>query len=163
MTATERRNTFLPNNAEPTREKKWKAPETGWLKVNWDASFSKNQGLMGFGAVVRDETGMVMAAQCKSFVGFLDPTVAEARAALMAIQLCRKRSLMPSIQRARIGATSVYWWRISGVTCRCSSNGGCLIYVEKGTVLPIHYPSLLQLTLRTFIGSLNPLIVLRIL
>ena len=24
--ATERSNTFLPNNAEPTREKKWKAP-----------------------------------------------------------------------------------------------------------------------------------------
>jgi hypothetical protein len=49
------------------------------------------------------------------------------------------------------------------VTCRCSNNGGCLIYAEKGIVLPIHYPSLLQLTLWTCIGSLNPLIVLRIL
>jgi ribonuclease HI len=94
MTTTKRRNIFLPNNVEPTREKKWKSPEAGWLKVNRDASFSKNQGWMGFGAVVRDETGMVLAAQCKSFVGFLDPTVAEARAALMAIQFCRERGFM---------------------------------------------------------------------
>ena len=78
VTATKRSNTLLPNNAEPMREKKWKVPEFGWLKVNWDASFSKNQGGMGFGAIVRDATGMVLAAQCKSFVGFLDLTVAEA-------------------------------------------------------------------------------------
>ena len=94
VTATERSNTFLPNHTEPMREKRWIAPEAGWLKVNWDASFSKNQGGMGFGAIVRDATGMVLAAQCKSFVGFLDPAVAEARAALMAIQFCQERGFM---------------------------------------------------------------------
>ena len=91
VTTTERSNNFLPNHTKPMREKRWIAPEAGWLKVNWDASFSKSQGRMGFGAVVRDETRMVLAAQCKSFVGFLDPAVAEARAALMAIQFCQER------------------------------------------------------------------------
>ena len=69
----------------------WMAPETRWLKANWDASFSKNQGWMGLGAVVRDETRMVIATECKSVVGALDPTVAEARAVLLTIQLCRER------------------------------------------------------------------------
>jgi hypothetical protein len=89
MNVTERRSTVLPNIAV-MRERKWKAPEAGWLKANWDASFSKTQGWMGFGVVVRDETGMVIVAQCKSFVGALDST-AKARAALMAIQMCRER------------------------------------------------------------------------
>ncbi|KAE8022361.1 hypothetical protein FH972_008165 [Carpinus fangiana] len=90
MAVTENRNTTLPN-AAVTRERKWTAPGADGLKANWDASFSKTQGWMGFGAVVRDETGMVLAAQCKSFAGALNPTVAEARAALLAIQLCKER------------------------------------------------------------------------
>jgi ribonuclease HI len=90
MAVTENKNTTLPN-AAVTRERKWAAPEAGWLKANWDASFSKTQGWMGFGAVVRDEKGMVIVAQCNSSAGALDPTVAEARAALLAIQLCKER------------------------------------------------------------------------
>lgn len=38
-----------------------------------------------------DGTAAVIAAQCNSFVGVLDLTVAEARAALMAIQLCKEQ------------------------------------------------------------------------
>jgi ribonuclease HI len=59
-----------------------------------NASFSKTEGWMGFGAVVRDETCMAIAAQCNSFASALDPTVAEAQAALLAIPLCKERGFM---------------------------------------------------------------------
>jgi ribonuclease HI len=72
----------------------WKAPESGWLKVNWDASVEKNQGRMGFGVVVRNEKGDVIAAQCQYALGLFDPAVAEARAALLGVHLCRERGFI---------------------------------------------------------------------
>lgn len=76
------------------RLRSWSAPLTGWLKANWDASFEKHHGWMGFGVVVRDERGFVVAAQVKTFLDSFDPSVAEARAALMAIQLCKEMGFM---------------------------------------------------------------------
>jgi hypothetical protein len=61
MAVMKNRNMTLPN-AAVTRERKWTAPEARWLKANWDAFFSKTQGWMGFGVVVRDKTGIVLAA-----------------------------------------------------------------------------------------------------
>lgn len=71
----------------------WAAPSTGWFKVNWDASFHKNRGWMGFEVVVRDDKGCLVVALGKMVVGCLDPTVAEARALLMAIKLCKDLGL----------------------------------------------------------------------
>ncbi|XP_059429127.1 uncharacterized protein LOC132162934 [Corylus avellana] len=68
----------------------WTAPCPRWLKVNWDASFQLSSGRMGFGAVVRDEQGTVKAAISKTMVGRLDPSVAEGRALLVAIGLCKE-------------------------------------------------------------------------
>jgi ribonuclease HI len=59
------------------------------VKLNWDASIEREAGKMGYGAIVRDERGLVVAAQRQSVLGNLDPTLAEAGAALMAIQLCK--------------------------------------------------------------------------
>jgi hypothetical protein len=58
--------------------------DTEWLKANWDASNEKNRN------GVEDEKGEVIVAQCKSIVEALDPNVVEARATLMAIQMCRE-------------------------------------------------------------------------
>jgi hypothetical protein len=44
--------------------KRWCALESGWVKVNWDASIDHEKGWMRYGAVVRDEHGLVVAAQC---------------------------------------------------------------------------------------------------
>jgi hypothetical protein len=84
---------FRPSLAV-TNNTVWKAPESGWLKVNWDASVEKNQGRMGFGVVVRNEKGDVIAAQCQSTLGLFDPAVAEARAALLGVPLCRECGFM---------------------------------------------------------------------
>ena len=50
----------------------------GWIKVNSDASVDKKRGWLGYGAVARDERGVVMAAQCRTIKGNLDVTLAEA-------------------------------------------------------------------------------------
>jgi ribonuclease HI len=67
----------------------WTAPQPGWLKVNWDASFQRTHSWMGFGVVVRDEKGRLVAATSKTVAGSLEPALAEAWGALIAIRLCK--------------------------------------------------------------------------
>jgi hypothetical protein len=59
------------------------------VKVISNVSVNQKKGWMGYGAVVRDARGVVMAAQCKTIRGNLDATLAEAGAMLMAIHLCQ--------------------------------------------------------------------------
>jgi hypothetical protein len=70
---------------------KWMAPPQGWYKANWDAAIVKNIGRMGFGVVIRDHKGLMCVSKSITRQGFLDPKVAEASAAFLAIQLCRER------------------------------------------------------------------------
>ncbi|XP_059441844.1 uncharacterized protein LOC132174168 [Corylus avellana] len=74
-------------------EEVWRPPCHGWWKVNWDASLGKEQGWMGFGVVVRDDRGQLLAAYSKTLRGNLEVAQAEARAALIAIQFCRSLGL----------------------------------------------------------------------
>ena len=60
----------------------------GWVKANWDAALDSKLGRMGYGVLVRDHIGHVRVARCMNQYGFLSPAAAEARAALMATQLC---------------------------------------------------------------------------
>ena len=48
---------------------------------------------MGFGVVVRDEWGRILAIQSKTEQGQLEPTLAEARASLIAIKLCKNMGI----------------------------------------------------------------------
>jgi hypothetical protein len=65
----------------------WTAPCPGWLKVNLATSFHNANSWMGFGLVVRDEKGEVVATLCKTAMGCLDPPLAEATNLLEAIKL----------------------------------------------------------------------------
>ena len=40
---------------------KWMAPTSGWLKMNWEASIAKDKDWMGFGMVLQDEKGLLVA------------------------------------------------------------------------------------------------------
>ena len=70
---------------EPTP---WQPPPLGWYKVNWDASVSKQKGRMGL-VVIRDGQRKFIAAQSKIELGCLGLSVAEVRAALLAIRAMR--------------------------------------------------------------------------
>jgi ribonuclease HI len=68
----------------------WTAPNSGWFKANWDAALESKSGRMGYGVVIRDQNGQVRAAQSYFQQGFLSPAAAEARAAIMAVTLCKE-------------------------------------------------------------------------
>ena len=57
--------------------------------MNLDASIAEGKDWMGFGMVLRDEQGLVIATYSKTFFGRLDVLKAKARAALTAIQFCK--------------------------------------------------------------------------
>jgi hypothetical protein len=65
LQASENRNMDAPSVAVQ-RDRRWRAPEEGWLKANWDASSARSQDRLGFGVVVRTENGTVVAAQSKT-------------------------------------------------------------------------------------------------
>ena len=66
----------------------WRRPPLRWFKANRDALVSKQQGRMGLGVMIQDGQGKYIATQSKTVLGCLDPSAAEARAALLAIRLC---------------------------------------------------------------------------
>jgi ribonuclease HI len=68
--------------------KVWKPPDVGFLKVNWDASVNVNAGVIGLGCVIRNEEGLVMGAKCCVCKAQADPLLAEAMAALLALDFC---------------------------------------------------------------------------
>ncbi|XP_059445374.1 uncharacterized protein LOC132177155 [Corylus avellana] len=74
------------DDESPTR---WKAPENGWVKVNWDIALDKANGRIGVGVIVRNEAGRVIAAKGSTRLGLLDATAAEALGAFMAVCLCK--------------------------------------------------------------------------
>ena len=71
----------------------WTSPPVGYVKVNWDASISKQQNKMGVGLAVRDHTGQVwvMACATKDFIN--DPTTAEAVGAWFTVALAKRLGL----------------------------------------------------------------------
>jgi ribonuclease HI len=68
-------------------ELKWSAPPEGWIKVNCDGSFTAQAKTAGVGAVARDHLGAVLFAACAPVDNFGYAEEAEARAALMGVEL----------------------------------------------------------------------------
>ncbi|XP_059436346.1 uncharacterized protein LOC132169309 [Corylus avellana] len=60
------------------RNTKWgKPPDQDSVKVNWDASISKDLGMMGVGVILRNHDGEVIASFCTSKPRYLEPGSAE--------------------------------------------------------------------------------------
>jgi hypothetical protein len=68
-------------------ELQWSAPPEGWIKVNCDGSFTARSKTAGAGAVARDHLGAVLFAACAPVENCDDAEEAEARAALMRVEL----------------------------------------------------------------------------
>ena len=67
----------------------WLPPPVGHVKVNWDASISKQQNKMGVRIAVRDHTdkALVMACATKDFIN--NPTMAGAVGVWLAVALVK--------------------------------------------------------------------------
>lgn len=59
---------------------KWKKPQQGWFTCNIDAAVFSENNLSSFGCLLRDEYGSFVAGYGGSFMGDLDPKIAEAMA-----------------------------------------------------------------------------------
>jgi ribonuclease HI len=64
------------------------APQSGLIKVNWDAAIDISGKRMGMGIIARDHEGYVLASMCSIKQFIVDPAVAEAYAALKAVEFC---------------------------------------------------------------------------
>jgi hypothetical protein len=73
-------------SGQTTRNRSWKKPEIGTIKINSDANLAR-AGRWGFGAICRDSTGALIAAATWEKPGADDPTLAEAFALYNAIHL----------------------------------------------------------------------------
>lgn len=58
----------LEDTSLSSRIIKWCPPPIGFFKANWDAAINSNKGILGFGCVVRDVHGFVVAAFSHSVI-----------------------------------------------------------------------------------------------
>jgi ribonuclease HI len=65
----------------------WNKPSQGWIKINVDAAFFRDQGMTSVACCVRDETGSFICAKTRTFNTVLTVLEGEALALLEAIRL----------------------------------------------------------------------------
>ncbi|XP_042969026.1 uncharacterized protein LOC122301701 [Carya illinoinensis] len=76
---------------------RWEKPESGCVKVNWDASLNLKERRMGAGIIVRDEKGKALVVVCDQKVNVDSLVVAECFALRMAIELCSELNIHKAI------------------------------------------------------------------
>jgi ribonuclease HI len=91
---TEKENDF---QAIPVPPVQWKAHSLGLYKINWDAAIDMKNRRMGVGIIARDYQGLVVAAHSLTLHGYTDSLVAEAWAALHAVDLAKESGLLDII------------------------------------------------------------------
>jgi ribonuclease HI len=69
---------------------KWQRPERDWIKMNWDAALTHEEGKVGLGIVARDESGSVVVALCCFRPGSIDSTFVEALGAWKMAEFCAR-------------------------------------------------------------------------
>ncbi|KAK2638398.1 hypothetical protein Ddye_026193 [Dipteronia dyeriana] len=115
------------------QRKIWKPPNLGLHKINCDAIIDLADCLVGSGAVIRNEEGLVMAASSQRMMATFPPHIAEATAILHGIQLAIDSGLYPIMVESET-AVVVDW-----------INGGDTLYSEIGVIIS-DIKNLLQLT-----------------
>ncbi|XP_012854361.1 PREDICTED: uncharacterized protein LOC105973857 [Erythranthe guttata] len=75
-----------PNTRRIRKEVRWQPPEADLVKLNFDASVNAVDGVCGLGVIARSESGECIGWRTKCITQHLEPTAAEAKAALMAIE-----------------------------------------------------------------------------
>jgi hypothetical protein len=83
----------LPPMVVANTPPKWRLPDDGWMKANWDASLNKMSRNMSVGVVVRNDQGQVVATLAKVLPFIDDSTTVEVVATWQAVNLCASRGL----------------------------------------------------------------------
>ncbi|KAL0321165.1 UNVERIFIED_CONTAM: hypothetical protein Sradi_5378000 [Sesamum radiatum] len=84
-------NSVVKNERErPAKDTKWKPPDHGCIKINFDAATFKDRTGIGVGVVARDDSGVCLAWQMDFVAGLREAEFGEAIAARMAVELGRR-------------------------------------------------------------------------
>ncbi|KAK3230415.1 hypothetical protein Dsin_002296 [Dipteronia sinensis] len=117
---------LLKDSMPPTssfRDQKWTPPNPGMYKINCDAAIGSADRLVGFGIVIRDSEGFVMASSSQRIEASFTPQVAEALAISRGLQLAIDTGLHPC--RIASDAKIVVDWINSGEVL-CSEIGNVI-------------------------------------
>ncbi|KAL5806345.1 hypothetical protein ACOSQ4_029078 [Xanthoceras sorbifolium] len=76
---------------------RWTAPAIDCWKINTDASVFTNRGRIGFGIVIRNFSGAVMASSAQQMEGCFSIAIAEALGVLRRLQFACDSGLLPAI------------------------------------------------------------------
>lgn len=71
------------------RQVRWKKPNMGQVKVNWDAAINKKQRKVEIGVAIRDEMGEALTACCDQKMHVQHSATTKCMALWKAIELCR--------------------------------------------------------------------------
>ncbi|KAL3825323.1 hypothetical protein ACJIZ3_021352 [Penstemon smallii] len=102
----------------------WKAPLAGFVKINFDAAVNSRVGRCGLGVVARSEHGICVGWRSVCIRQSLDPTAAEARAALLAVEFAKERNWSKVIVE---GDSSVV---VNAIGCSSESRADYGIIIE---------------------------------
>lgn len=80
------------NKQRSTATSVWKAPPSGWMKVNTDASI-RDPGGTGFGMIIRNNNGILIAAATKWSSPVNTPQISEALCLRWGIMLAREQGI----------------------------------------------------------------------
>jgi ribonuclease HI len=76
---------------------KWKPPNAGWLKVNFDGAFDCHTRQGGLGFLIRDSNGQFLGGSSKALSNVVSAEHAELLACQAVVSLVIERSLSPVI------------------------------------------------------------------
>ncbi|XP_075656389.1 uncharacterized protein LOC142626453 [Castanea sativa] len=68
---------------------RWTAPKQGQYKVNYDAAVFTRSREVGFGVIIRDYAGLVIAALSKKGIGLTEAVEVEAKAMEVVVQFAK--------------------------------------------------------------------------
>ncbi|KAL5773127.1 hypothetical protein ACOSQ2_013051 [Xanthoceras sorbifolium] len=74
---------------------KWEAPSPGWFKINSNAAIDSVRRVVGFGVIIRNDCGQVLAALYQSYLLLVSVEVAKAMAIRRGILLAVELGISP--------------------------------------------------------------------
>ncbi|KAK1566581.1 hypothetical protein Q3G72_001669 [Acer saccharum] len=82
---------------EQVERPKWQCPTSGMFKINTDAALLATQMKVGFGIIIRNDSGAVMGSSIQPAVATVSPQAAEAMAIFRGITFALKTGFLPLV------------------------------------------------------------------